>query len=51
MVGNHVWNNNTLEHYNILKEMGENKFIDDRLWGRFLTFCEKRLDEVIAKDT
>lgn len=49
-IGNHVWNNNTLAHYNILKETGENRFIDDQLWGRFLAFCEKRLDETIAKD-
>ena len=49
-IGNHVWNNNTLEHYNVLKQTGENKFIDDQLWGRFLTFCEQRLDETIAKD-
>ena len=49
-MGNHVWNNNTLEHYNILKETGENKFIDDQLWERFLIFCEKRLDETIARD-
>lgn len=49
-IGNHVWNSNTLEHYNIRKQTGENKFIDDQLWGKFLTFCEKRLDETIAKD-
>lgn len=49
-MGNHVWNNNTLEHYNILKSTGENKFIDDQLWERFLVFCEKRLDETIARD-
>lgn len=49
-IGNHVWNNNTLEHYNILKQTGENRFIDSQLWVRFLTFCEKRLDDTIAKD-
>lgn len=49
-MGNHVWNNNTLEHYNILKNTGENKFIDDQLWERFLVFCERRLDEIIARD-
>lgn len=50
-IGNHVWNSNTLEHYNIRKQTGENRFIDDQLWGRFLAFCEKRLDETIARDT
>lgn len=49
-LGNHTWNNNTLGHYNILKATGENKFIDDQLWGKFLTFCEKRLDDTIAQD-
>ena len=49
-IGNHVWNNNTLEHYNILQQTGENKFIDDQLWCKFLTFCEKRLDEIIAEE-
>ena len=49
-IGNHVWNNNTLEHYNVLKQTGENRFVDAELWGKFLTFCEKRLDETIAKD-
>lgn len=50
-IGNHVWNNNTLEHYEIRKQTGENKFIDDQMWGKFLTFCEKRLDDTIAQDT
>lgn len=49
-IGNHVWNNNTYEYGKILLETGENKFLDDRLWGTFLVFCEKRLDSVIAQD-
>ena len=31
-----------------LKETGENKFINDKLWHEFLDFCEKRLDKIIA---
>ena len=31
-------------------ETGENKFIDDNVWYEFLDFCEKRLEETIAKD-
>lgn len=49
-IGNHVWNNDTFNKANILKETGENKFINRELWNKFLEFCEKRLDDVIAKD-
>ena len=34
----------------ILRKTGENKFIDSKLWGEFLDFCEKRLYETIEKD-
>ena len=50
-LGNHVWNNNTAVKGELLLKTGENTFIDRELWHEFLTFCEKRLDEVIAKDT
>ena len=50
-IGNHVWNNDTAVKGELLLKTGENKFIDPALWGAFLDFCEKRLDEVIAKDT
>ncbi len=50
-IGNHVWNNDTAVKGELLLKTGENKFIDPALWGEFLDFCEKRLDEVIAKDT
>lgn len=49
-IGNHVWNNDTFNKAKVLKETGENKFIDKELWHTFLSFCEKRLDDVIAKD-
>jgi len=49
-IGNHTWNNNTEEHAKILAETGENRFIDASLWHRFLDYCEKRLDEIIAKE-
>ena len=49
-IGNHVWNNNTAVYGRILLETGENKFIDDTLWTRFLDFCEERLDNIIAQD-
>ena len=49
-IGNHVWNNDTLVKGNILRETGENRFIDSALWHRFLEFCENRLDAVIKKD-
>ncbi len=49
-IGNHVWNNNTEEFGEILRATGENKFIDDRLWGKFLKFCLDRVNEIIEKE-
>ncbi len=50
-IGNHVWNNDTAVKGELLLKTGENKFIDGNLWNKFLTFCEKRLNDVISKDT
>lgn len=49
-IGNHVWNNDTAVKGDLILKTGENKFIDANLWHEFLTFCEKRLDDVISKD-
>lgn len=49
-IGNHVWNNDTAVKGEMLLKTGKNRFIDQNLWHEFLEFCEKRLDEVIAKD-
>lgn len=49
-IGNHVWNNDTENKGRILRETGENKFIDDKLWGEFLDFCQRRLDQVIENE-
>jgi hypothetical protein len=49
-IGNHTWNNDTVNSAKILKETGENKFIDNEIWLRFLTFCENRLDKIIEKE-
>ncbi len=49
-IGNHVWNNDTERKGIILKETGENQFIDTSIWNEFLDFCEKRLHETIEKD-
>ena len=49
-IGNHTWNNQTDEKAEILKTTGENRFIDYKLWHKFLTFCEERLDKVISED-
>ena len=49
-IGNHTWNNDTFNKAKILRETGENLFIDDKLWNKFLSFCENRLDEVIKTD-
>lgn len=50
-IGNHVWNNDTAVKGERLLKTGENQFIDGNLWHKFLDFCEKRLDEVISKDS
>ena len=49
-IGNHVWNNDTAVKGELLLKTGENKFIDKNLWSDFLSFCEKRLNDVISKD-
>ena len=49
-IGNHTWNNDTFQKARILRETGENTFFDRSLWQRFLTYCERRLDEVIEKE-
>lgn len=49
-IGNHTWNNDTFEKARILRETGENRFVDRNLWHQFLAFCEKRLDAAIAAD-
>lgn len=49
-IGNHTWNNDTAGKAELLLKTGENTFVDPELWHKFLTFCENRLDEVIARD-
>lgn len=49
-IGNHTWNNDTFNKAKVLKETGENKFIDGKLWNEFLEFCENRLNNVIQTD-
>ena len=49
-IGNHTWNNDTEAKAKVLSETGENQFIDESLWRRFLNYCEKRLDEVIMSE-
>ncbi len=49
-LGNHVWNNNTDEFGKILRETGENKFIDPTLWTRFLLHCRKKLNDIIERE-
>lgn len=49
-IGNHTWNNDTYEKGKLLLETGENTFADPELWHKFLSYCEERLDNVIAKE-
>jgi len=50
-IGNHVWNNDTEAKAAVLKNTGENLFVDSNLWGTFLDYCEKRLDTLIQKES
>ena len=49
-IGNHVWNNDTENKGLARKNGGENPFVDEILWIRFLNFCEDRLDQVIREE-
>ena len=49
-IGNHTWNNDTYIKAELLLKTGENTFVDPELWHKFLSYCEERLDNVIAKD-
>ena len=40
----------TFQALSHLIDTGENLFLDDKIWGQFLDHCEKRLDNVIAKE-
>ena len=49
-IGNHVWNNDTFAKGKLLMETGENTFLDETLWHRFLDHCLRRLEQVIAEE-
>lgn len=49
-LGNHSWNNHTYEKWLDLCEFGENHFVGEKAWTRFLESCLRKLDETIAKD-
>lgn len=50
VLGNHVWNNDTEVKGKILRETGENQFINGKLWYEFLDWCEGKLDKRISED-
>ena len=41
-IGNHCWNNMTSERGEIILAGGENLFINDKEWQKFLNFCKNR---------
>ncbi|MBQ8322327.1 MAG: MBL fold metallo-hydrolase [Clostridia bacterium] len=45
-IGNHTWNNDTFNKAKLLRETGENAFIDPTLWYKFLDFCGERLNSL-----
>lgn len=49
-IGNHTWNNDTEKKAKILRDTGENQFVDGKLWRRFLEYREYRLEALIQKE-
>jgi metallo-beta-lactamase class B len=49
-IGNHTWNNGTLEKYETMIKTGENLFIDPTLWPQFIREYKKRLEDLIRKE-
>ncbi|MBO4897887.1 MAG: MBL fold metallo-hydrolase [Clostridia bacterium] len=45
-LGNHTWNNNTEGKAEILKNTGENPFIDSGEWTKFLIYCKERCEKL-----
>ncbi len=45
-IGNHCWNNNTEIKAKILKETGENQFLDPNEWAKFIEFCKVRAKSI-----
>ena len=50
IIGNHTWNNDTERKGELLRNKGENQFVDSDLWNRFLDFCEERLKQVLENE-
>lgn len=50
MLGNHVWNNDTERKGQVLRETGENLFIDPAMMGLFLDHCKASLERIIAEE-
>lgn len=50
-IGNHIWNNDTVRKGELLRETGENLFLDGEIWNTFLDHCERRLDRLIERET
>lgn len=49
-IGNHTWNNDTLEKSRRLLQGGVNEFIDSAIWLEFLDTYKQRLEKLIAKE-
>ena len=49
-LGNHVWNNDTEGKGKILRETGENRFLDEGIWETYLDFCRARLERIVARE-
>ena len=49
-IGNHCWNNQTEIRGALVKQGGENPFIDGEIWGEFLDYCMVRLEHLLKKE-
>ena len=50
-LGNHCWNNQTREKFEILQTTGENPFLDSTPWLPYLEKCERLALRVLEKDS
>lgn len=50
-LGNHCWNNQTREKFEIMRAGGENPFLDSTQWLPFLEKCERLALRVLEKDS
>ena len=49
-LGNHTWNNDTLNKSIEIQKGNKYAFVDSSLWNKFLDFCKNRLEQIIKSE-